>query len=233
MRSINQWTKKWADLQGLTYWFKPETTSTNAIAKQKGGEFKLYLTDHQTQGRGRGGAHWHEGESAGTLLSSWTFLLSSSPQPIASPLFGLAVYLSLKSAWPLLPFGLKAPNDIYLGDKKMAGLLIEGVSMGTQSLLVIGLGINVFSYPKDVPTAVHLESKTTVNYENWVQFLDPLYSYFNEMAVLSTAGEMPTSFCHQLKDALNNFPLKEDQVIEVDARGNIITGGDIIRWFDL
>lgn len=233
MRSINQWTKKWADLRGLNFWYEPETTSTNLIAKQKGRDFEVYLTDHQTQGRGRGGAQWQEGDVNGTLLSSWTFLLNSSPQPIASPLFGLAVYSSLKSVWPELQFSLKAPNDIYLGDKKLAGLLIEGVSMGSQSLLVIGLGLNVFSAPTSVPTATYLESKTTVNEESWVQFLDPLHSYFNEMAVLSTATEMPTSFCHQLKDALNYFPLKEEPVTDVDPRGNIISGDDVIRWFDL
>ncbi len=233
MSSVNEWTKKWADSKGIKVWFEKETTSTNSIAKEQAREYELYLTDHQTKGRGRGGAHWHEGENSGTLLSSWTFLLNSPPQPIASPLFGLAVYLSLKSAWPMLPFSLKAPNDIYLFDKKLAGLLLEGISTGNQSLLVVGLGLNVHSHPKEVATATDLASQISVTAENWAKFLDPLFSYFNEMAVLSTDSEMPESFCHQLKEALNYFPLKEDVVIEVDTRGNIITNDDVIRWFDL
>ncbi len=233
MESINQWTKKWADSKDLRVWFERETSSTNSIAKQKGRDFEIYLTDHQTQGRGRGGAQWHEGENQGTLLSSWTFLLNSPPQPIASPLFGLALYTSLKSAWPDATFSLKAPNDVYLGQKKLAGLLIEGVSMGNESLLIVGLGLNVHSFPREIPTATHLESQVSVNYENWVKFLDPLYSYFNEMAILATDTEMPKSFCHQLKEALNYFPLKDETIVEVDARGNIITKDSVIRWFDL
>jgi BirA family transcriptional regulator, biotin operon repressor / biotin---[acetyl-CoA-carboxylase] ligase len=233
MDSINQWTEKWAKEKGMNVWFETETTSTNAIAKQKMRHFEVYLTDHQTAGRGRGGAHWHEGEKHGTLLSSWTFTLNSPPQPIASPLFGLAVYTSLKSAWPQLPFSLKAPNDIYLGDKKLAGLLIEGVSIGKESLLVVGLGMNVFSYPKELNTATHIAGHTPVDFAHWVKFLDPLYSYFNEMAVLATDTDMPEAFCHQLREALNYFPLKDERVVEVDARGNIITDQDVIRWFDL
>ncbi|OQW46587.1 MAG: hypothetical protein A4S09_05235 [Proteobacteria bacterium SG_bin7] len=233
MESINQWTKKWADSKGLKVWFEKETTSTNSIAKQNGGDFEIYLADRQTQGRGRSGAHWSEGENYGTLLSSWTFILNSPPQPIASPLFGLAVYTALKSTWPNESFSLKAPNDIYLGQKKLAGLLIEGISRGDESLLIVGLGLNVHSFPLEITTATHLESRVSVAYENWVQFLDPLYSYFSEMAILATDTEMPESFCRQLKEALNYFPLKDESVIEVDAHGNIITEDSVIKWFDL
>ena len=233
MESINQITKELATEKGLTVCYESETVSTNLKAKELGKTNDLYLTDHQTQGRGRGSAHWHDTASGTCLLSSWTFQLNQPPQPIASPLFGVALYMALKNIWPNGDFSLKAPNDIYLGDKKLAGLLIEATSTGANTLLVVGLGINIFDHPKEVTVATHLTTGVKFTAEAWSKFLDVLITYFNEMAVLSTANEMPAPICHQLQMALNLNPNIEDLVSEVDRRGNIITKNGVIRWFDL
>ncbi len=233
MDSISQWTRDWSIQRNLDVWFQPETTSTNTIAKQTPGKYHLYLTDHQYMGRGRGGSSWHNTRPGENLLSSWVFSLPTPPQPIASPLFGLAVYTSLKTIWPNFAFSLKAPNDVYLANKKVAGLLLEVISAGEEYHLIVGLGLNVFSHPSEVEHADHIASVAKVDVTKWFQFLDTLQTYFRSMAEISIESEIPNSFCEQLCVALNYFPLKEKVVLKVHPNGDIVTDEDVIKWFDL
>ena len=55
--SVGTATQGWAKKSQIPVWYEAETTSTNLIAKENplaAGPICLYLTDHQTHGRGRG-----------------------------------------------------------------------------------------------------------------------------------------------------------------------------------
>ena len=97
--SINLATHKWAEIKKLPSFYFPEITSTNDVAKQEfensGKDFALYLADHQSQGRGRGANSWENLSGGEVLLSTWCFRLDASPQPVLTPLLGLALYESL------------------------------------------------------------------------------------------------------------------------------------------
>ena len=229
--SVSQWTIDWCKIRNKRTWYQASTTSTNQIAKEQGTTFDVYLTDHQSQGRGRKNSEWLDVAGGSSLLSSWTFKLSKPPQPIASPLFGLAVFTSLKTVWPNLPFSLKAPNDVYLGDKKIAGILLEVVSTGSEHLMILGLGLNVFASPESLPHATYLSTMgVLVTNTDWQRFLDVLQTYFTEMANLSMHQEMPSGLCEQIKTALNHFPLKKAYVDKVEANGHIVTEVSSTPW---
>ncbi len=230
MYSIFEISKKWAKQNNRSVWAETETTSTNAIAKEKALEFEVYLADQQTAGRGRGDNSWHNPLKGSALLSSWTFHLSQPPQPIATPLFGLALFKAFKDAWPAFPFSLKAPNDIYLNDKKTAGLLIEVVSVANSHLLVVGLGVNVFSHPKEIEYATHLAEFGEITQSSWFQFLDKVQREFSEMTLISTNNKMSDKHCEEIKNALNLFPLLKAQVEKVDPLGHIITPEKRSLW---
>lgn len=114
----------------------------------------------QPQGRGQYGTSWHTEPGAGLALSV-IFYPDFLP---AREVFRLNVALSLgvldalkgttSAAW-----SLKWPNDVYAGDKKVAGLLIEnGIAKGHLSYAVLGIGLNVNQrdFPADLPNPASL-----------------------------------------------------------------------------
>lgn len=117
----------------------------------------LLVAEHQTRGRGRLGRDWQSG--AGLSL---TFSLSLPLAPREWSGLSLAVGLALADA--LDPpvetpprIGLKWPNDLWLLDapgaptlgRKLGGILIETVAVGSRRMCVVGIGLNVLPQPAD------------------------------------------------------------------------------------
>jgi len=99
----------------------------------------LWLAEFQTHGRGRHGRSWICAPFAGLLVSGvlrWSMQASTRPQwlPLA---LGLGACEALRALG--VPARTKWPNDIMVGESKLAGLLVETRSAAT----VFGLGMNV------------------------------------------------------------------------------------------
>ena len=65
------------------------------------------------------------------------------------------LYEILKKIYPTLDLKIKWPNDLYLNDSKLGGVLMEtSIKNNTSSYILIGVGINLISSPKnlDYPT---------------------------------------------------------------------------------
>lgn len=170
------------------------TTSTNSIAKTLAphpGSIVL-LARSQTQGRGQSDRSWSNAEdSQGQLLVTYSRFFTSPPQPHLTTAVGIALHQSLVTTWPELSLRLKLPNDIYVGTKKCAGLLIETVSLGSHFQMVLGLGLNVFSYPKSISTANALFSSSDFLIPSkWLTFLQ--YWETNRNQALSDCWEQLT-----------------------------------------
>jgi BirA family transcriptional regulator, biotin operon repressor / biotin---[acetyl-CoA-carboxylase] ligase len=135
-------------LQGLEY--QPETTSTNDWALQLSSDEArrlplLVLTACQTAGRGRGSNQWWGAEGALTfslLINAEGIGLPMERWPCIALVTGLAVCEALQATFPEGVFNLKWPNDVYLGGRKLCGILVE-VPSHTRGRFVIGVGINV------------------------------------------------------------------------------------------
>jgi BirA family transcriptional regulator, biotin operon repressor / biotin---[acetyl-CoA-carboxylase] ligase len=239
---IFAWTKKWALDQGIKLWAEPETHSTNTVAKEdqslvtipSGGDPTLYITRRQTQGRGRGTNIWITPDQ-GALLSSWSFAEKRMPQPIFSPLAGLALFEACASTWPGVSFNLKAPNDLYIGDRKTAGLLIEIVDRGHERQIVVGLGLNVSASPPDVSTSTCLAQhlQTEVSEILWNSFLNSWLVGLKNALREGTRDLMTPSACSRLKAALNLHPLLSEPFLEVDELGQLHSASRVIRWQEL
>lgn len=226
-------TWAWAQANKLILHSVEETESTNDIGKSS--EFLTYpalvIARTQTKGRGRHDRTWCS--TPGALLSSWVFKPTQAPQPILSPLAGLALYDAARSAFPNLPFGLKAPNDLYLGDKKVAGLLIESVITGKNVKLVIGLGLNVMNPAPDVPTSTAIAHHTEIQRSNWFRFLEALRANLTSAVNDSLNLRMPLETCEKLAHALNVCAVSKELVISVTPRGDLVTKSGTQPWYEL
>ncbi|MBK9302763.1 MAG: biotin--[acetyl-CoA-carboxylase] ligase [bacterium] len=105
----------------------------------------------QSAGRGRLGRRWH---GQGGLLMSWN--IDPVPSP---PVAGLAVWTGLTAVLALeeltgLPVRLKWPNDVFLGGRKLGGILLDFMVLTPRPRLVAGLGLNVGRLPPDLPPDV-------------------------------------------------------------------------------
>jgi len=109
------------------------------------------LAHRQTAGRGRDGRVWES--QAGNLHLS--LLLRPGGPAREAPQWGLLAAVALHDALaPLLPepgrLRLKWPNDLLLGEAKLAGMLCESAAdaAGGMEWLVIGLGANLAAAPQ-------------------------------------------------------------------------------------
>lgn len=240
MQTISSQTIAWARENQLRHWFKDETTSTNDIAKQETDnikDFKIYLTNWQTQGRGRGKNSWSNPINKSSFLSTWAYKVDSTPQHFLPALIGLALLQACQKSWPSLAWSLKAPNDCFINDKKVAGLLIETISQGNETFIIIGLGLNIFSDPNNISTSSHLvnflgEKKSFTN-EQWTTFLNEIKDNFSEAIDESKQIKISEDKRDHLLEALNANPWKPDTYIEITDQGDLITEKDTISWRDL
>lgn len=106
----------------------------------------LVTAEYQTTGRGAGTNCWESAKGENLLFS---LRVMPSALPVArmfaiSEATALAVRYSLEAVSGETAFTVKWPNDIYYGDSKVAGILIENDLMGNKvKSSVIGIGINV------------------------------------------------------------------------------------------
>jgi BirA family biotin operon repressor/biotin-[acetyl-CoA-carboxylase] ligase len=162
----------WQDVQVV-----PETGSTNAdlarAAKEGAPEGTVVVAEAQTAGRGRLGRQW-----AAPPRSALTFSVLLRPAtPTASQgwvplLTGVAVAAAIRRMTARAQAGdfgeatgeravdarLKWPNDVMVGERKLAGILAERVDHG----IVVGVGLNVSlradELPVDTATSLTLEN---------------------------------------------------------------------------
>lgn len=236
MFAVAEISKDWCEKSQIPVWFEMSTSSTNMIAKTKvlaDQPISLYLTNHQTSGRGRGEHSWTD-TSGGQLLSSWVFQMRQAPQPVLSPALGLAIWTAMIASFPWLPLSLKAPNDLYLGDKKLAGLLIENVASGNSHRLIVGIGLNVWKSPADITTSTCLADHCSAELapDLWMNVMDRLLLEMS-LAISQTRGTLKPQQQKSLLLALNLFPGLAKSYTRVDEDGSLWTDSQKISWSEL
>ncbi len=141
---------------GAAFHYANETGSTNddALAAARAGaeSGSVFLADHQTQGRGRRGKTWLAEPGHGLLFS--IVLRPEGGSSLVSALtlaVGLGVRAALAEYMPA-PLGVKWPNDVLAGRRKLAGILCEGQFEGGRlEAVVLGIGINVYAGSQPLP----------------------------------------------------------------------------------
>lgn len=236
--SINLLTHSWSTENKWACSFYPEITSTNEVAKNEfqktNQDFKLYLADHQTEGKGRNQRTWQNLSQGEILLSTWCFRTSSKPQPILTPLLGLALYKGLLAWSPLLSqLRLKAPNDLYLKKGKLSGLLVEISQKGNLCEIFVGLGLNALGSPQIDQATSSLIEQVPETRKNWFHFCDLLLEHFQQAIQFGSEKTLTSQQQNELLVALNVGLPSSERIKEVSPHCDLITEQGTISWMDL
>ena len=169
-----------------------ETPSTNDYAREQAaalwaaaGECNIIAVqaDAQTAGRGQRGNVWHSAAGENLLVS---LMVRPTFLPVISQ-FALsqAIALAVRSAMSYMgvQVELKWPNDIYVGEKKLAGILVELFYSGSGiESAIIGVGLNVnqtaFEPMDKVPVSLKLLQGTTFAVSDVLGALLDSFSYY-------------------------------------------------------
>jgi BirA family biotin operon repressor/biotin-[acetyl-CoA-carboxylase] ligase len=132
-------------LPGFTVEVLPQLDSTNSelMRRARAGRLEpvLLVAEQQTAGRGRLGRDWFsaaDADGGGSLTFSIGLPLAPHDWSGLSLAVGVSVVQSLHP-----DLQLKWPNDVWLHDRKLAGILIETASLGDVRYAVIGIGLNI------------------------------------------------------------------------------------------
>lgn len=129
-----------------------DSTNTELMRRARAGDARpvLLVTERQTAGRGRLGRDWQSAQAATDPAASLTFSLALPLAP--RDWSGLSLAVGVSVAESVDPDGaagvkLKWPNDLWVRDRKLAGILIETASLpgaaAAARQVVIGIGLNV------------------------------------------------------------------------------------------
>lgn len=145
-KSISKLNKNLKD-KNLDYkfFYFPEVGSTNNIAKMMAEtgakEGTIILADKQVEGKARSGKAW-ESPKGGLWLS---IVLKPKTYPSKAPIMTLATGVAV--AQTLLDYnldaGIKWPNDIFIKDKKVCGILTEAnTTFNVLDYIIVGVGLD-------------------------------------------------------------------------------------------
>jgi BirA family transcriptional regulator, biotin operon repressor / biotin---[acetyl-CoA-carboxylase] ligase len=184
-------------MQPVTKIFKKRLKSTNLyatslLAQERATTPMWVRAGNQFAGKGQGNHTWisEPGKNlTGTLVVS-PEKLSGSDQFILSMTFSLAAadFLGLFSG----DIRIKWPNDLYSGDKKIGGILIENAIMGSwvdHAILGIGINVNQTDFPREIPNPVSLKSLNRITYD-LVEIEDLLIEAFKNRYQLVESGNL-------------------------------------------
>lgn len=195
-----------------------ETNSTNEhlnnlLKAEKLDEGSVLWADFQTAGKGQIGNSW-ESEKGKNLTFSMVLypdFTEASQQFILSKLVSVAIVDVLREEI-FENVQIKWPNDIYVGNKKIAGILIDNVLTGkylSQTIIGIGLNVNQELFTSNAPNPISLKQITAKEY-NLKELLERIKSRII-LRYVKTCNEDDSSISEKYmqhlfwKDGFHNF----------------------------
>lgn len=138
----------------MIYYIEHTTSTNDEVRDPKYGHLDAVWAEHQSAGRGQRGHTWHSEEGENITFS---VVLTPTFLPIHEQ-FLLSEVVALALVHTLREFGIecriKWTNDIYAGDNKIVGILIEHALSGdtlARTIAGIGLNVNQLEFPADLP----------------------------------------------------------------------------------
>ena len=150
--------------------------STNSELRMRLGELdnlSVIAAVEQTAGRGQGSHTWYSSPRTNLTFSIlYRFpedgqgLLKVADMLLVTQIttLGIRDYLLCKG----ITARIKWPNDIWVGDRKICGILIENILDGDRieaSIVGIGLDVNEETWPEELPNPVSMKQLTGIHYE--------------------------------------------------------------------
>ncbi|MDA3883388.1 MAG: biotin--[acetyl-CoA-carboxylase] ligase [Bacteroidales bacterium] len=143
--------------------FSTNTFAYSIMRDEKPPEFTVIVGDNQTHGKGQKNNVWisNPGENLTFSIIFYPHHISASKQFIISECISLAIRNVVAQYCPHTT--IKWPNDVYVGDSKIAGILIEHVLSGSAiagSVVGVGLNCNQLQFPDILPNPTSIKQYT-------------------------------------------------------------------------
>lgn len=171
----------------MKFFHLDETDSTNRWLREHGSEYDdvVVWTDYQTAGRGCGSNSW-ESERGQNLLFS---LLIHPRQMPATRQFRISMMTANSISKVVSKYAgnvsIKWPNDIYVLDSKICGVLIQNTLQGStvkDSIIGVGLNVNQLRFLSDAPNPVSLANLTGRTFDTESLLHELLETFHSEQA---------------------------------------------------
>lgn len=203
-----------------------------------------WLAEHQTAGRGRQGRSWASTPGEALLFSVLARVTCPPARlPPIALVAGLAVRDAVARAAPGADVVIKWPNDVLVGTRKLAGVLVEAVTAGAKvEAVVVGIGINVHTrtFPGDLAeraTSLALAAPATCP-DRAAILADVLASLDRDLHVVLARGLSLVRARLESADALRGRRVRSDTGEEgvasgIDDDGRLLVARDdgiLARW---
>ena len=156
----------------------------------------------QTSGRGRRGRVWQSSpEHALTFSLSFEFEVRQHAKLSSlSPAAGLKLAMALSKIAPGVQ--VKWPNDLWRGDQKIAGVLLEATQRNKIQRIVIGIGVNVF-WPKEegLQSLAQEEESSSVKPQSPGGMFDQPIDIMMKLEVLSACARAMDKLHQEVQDS--------------------------------
>lgn len=193
----------------------------------------VVVADHQHAGRGRRGRSWSAPPGSSLLVSVLLRPLLAPEQVHVITMAGALALADAVRDVSGVTAGLKWPNDLVVGDRKLAGLLAEAdLRAGAVAALVLGIGCNV-RWPelppelRDIATTIELEADRPVRRE---ELLAALLDRFGTR--LDNLDAVPADYRARLSTLGRAVRVElvdgsvDGLATDVDPRGALVVTGD-------
>ncbi len=180
-----------------------DSTNDQARSQLKSTDFLTVIAaENQTSGKGQRGNSWHSEPGKNLTFSiivrpaetnPW-ITVKASEQAAISHMAALSV-IDLMNLYGI-PAKIKWPNDIYVSDRKICGILIENAIMGmhvSSSIIGIGLNVNQTNFPPYLPNPTSMQRETGIHtdthllLEKYMEiFLEYCRTYMTEQEKLTS-----------------------------------------------
>jgi BirA family transcriptional regulator, biotin operon repressor / biotin---[acetyl-CoA-carboxylase] ligase len=183
-------------MQQPVKYFHKRLNSTNIYASQQLAKMTSRMpfwirTDEQFAGKGQGNKSWisEPGQNLTGTLALFPDQFQASAQFALSQVFALAGASFLELF--IEDVRIKWPNDLYAGNKKIGGILIETAIIGQvidHAILGIGINVNQDTFPGDIPNPVSIKMITGLEYDLGEMETLFLESFRNQYALIENAS---------------------------------------------
>ncbi len=157
-------------MESRIIWLKSTDSTNNELRRRldQSGDLTIVAAEMQSAGRGQGEHTWHSAPGQNltfSILLRHRCLKGSDALAVTSIMaLGIRDYLLTKGIEPWI----KWPNDIWVGEKKICGILVENTihaGMIEFSIVGVGLDLNQTDWPAELPNPVSLKELTGQEYD--------------------------------------------------------------------
>ncbi len=211
--------------QKIYHYLSTDSTNIRArsLAAEGAAEGTLVVAEYQEKGKGRLGRQW-ESPSGKNLLFSLILRPDWPPQQA----FSGTVLASVSLCWTIkevvgIDVGIKWPNDIYIGGKKLAGILTEFATDPDRiEYLVVGIGINCNWAPPQTPAEGQQATSLLKETGHKVSRLQLLSHFLNQTEIFYENTKKDGA--GWLREEWNRYSLVNNRQVSISNNQNTWTG---------